>query len=36
MDRIFEEIFPDRRNRIYTSRGEIRGAVRPLVVSRSI
>jgi hypothetical protein len=36
MDRILEEIFPDRRNRIYTQRGEILGAARPLVVSRSI
>jgi hypothetical protein len=36
MDRILEEIFPDRRNRIYTRQGEIIGASRPLVVSRSI
>ena len=36
MDRILEEIFPDRRNKIYTRKGEVFGTGAPLMVSRSI
>ena len=36
MDRILDEVLPDRRNRIYTRRGEVFGAEQPLMVSRSI
>ncbi|MCL1818215.1 MAG: hypothetical protein FWG35_04735, partial [Spirochaetaceae bacterium] len=36
MDRILEELFPDRRNKIYTRTGGVSGAGAPLMVSRSI
>ena len=36
MDRILEEILPDRRNKMYTHTGGVFGAGAPLMVSRSI
>ncbi|MDR1931664.1 MAG: flagellar export chaperone FlgN [Spirochaetales bacterium] len=35
MDKILEEIFPDRRNKIYTRTGETVGSSRPMMISRS-